>query len=191
MIDHEGKAPISEQVICTKCGFCCDGTLFLHACLMPGERGSLPEKIEKNSFPEDGKDFFKLPCLYFNRKCTIYDRQRAFVCASYRCELLKSYAAQKISVAECIQIVKNAKQIRSEVIHNYRIFSGQKAVVVFRQLLFELGKTGSLLHTEKETNMENEMLIAKANIFQSLLIKYFISPADFDNLVIHLPEEKK
>jgi hypothetical protein len=66
MIDHAEKAPLNEQVICTKCGFCCDGTLFLHAGLVPGERGSLPEKIEKNSFSYDGKDFFKLPCLYFN-----------------------------------------------------------------------------------------------------------------------------
>ncbi|MBE0674536.1 MAG: hypothetical protein IH591_07745, partial [Bacteroidales bacterium] len=87
------EAPAEEQAICVVCGFCCDGTLFVNAGLNQGERGSgLPEKIEQASFSEGGRDYFRLPCNYFSGKCSIYDRNRADVCSSFRCQLLKDLA---------------------------------------------------------------------------------------------------
>ena len=71
------QAPLQEQDICVTCGFCCDGTLFAHALLNPGEKGSLPERIEESVFSLDDRDYFHLPCRYFAGRCTIYDRQRA------------------------------------------------------------------------------------------------------------------
>jgi hypothetical protein len=78
-----------------------------------------------------------------------------------------------------------------EVIKNYRQLSGKKGAIIFRQFLIELPKILRSFPIEKQLNTDIGVLIARANIFQSLLIKYFISAADFDNLVIHLPVEKK
>ncbi len=40
------KGPPKEQDLCVNCGFCCDGTIFMHAVLIQGEKGNLPEKIQ-------------------------------------------------------------------------------------------------------------------------------------------------
>ena len=61
------QAPAEEQKICVGCGFCCDGTLFVHAVLNPGERGSLPEKIEENAYSEGEKDLFSSALQVFYR----------------------------------------------------------------------------------------------------------------------------
>ncbi len=134
------QGPAEEQSICVVCGFCCDGTLFLHAHLNPGERGSLPEKIEQASFSEDGKDYFRLPCLYFSEKCTIYDRKRADVCGSYRCQLLKDFAEGKVSLPDALEIVRQARTMRDETMEEYRRISENRDRINFRQLLLNLGK---------------------------------------------------
>ncbi|MBK7488875.1 MAG: hypothetical protein IPI74_03485 [Bacteroidales bacterium] len=90
------------------CGLCCDATLFLHATLQPGERGHLPEKIEEAGSTGDGGDYFLLPCGYFSGACTIYDCQRADVCSTFRCRLLKVFAGGGISQADALRTVREA-----------------------------------------------------------------------------------
>ena len=172
-----------EQKICIKCGFCCDGTLFLHAGLVPGERGHLPEKIEQNSFSEGGKDFFKLPCLYFKGKCTIYDQKKANVCSSYRCQLLKDFADKKITFHDAQEIVREAMKMRTEIMEQYREISGESENINFIQLLRELGKVQKSVSDSNLLSAEYEMLIARCNIFETLLIKHIRSAGDFESMI--------
>jgi hypothetical protein len=177
-------APQEEQDICVICGLCCDGTLFLHACLNPGERGKLPEKIEQNSFTEDGRDYFRLPCNYFSEKCIIYNGKRADVCSSYRCQLLKDFSEGKVTPEEARGIVSKAMKMREEIIEYYKSLSGNKEEINFRRILNELGM---MQNEPAEGNMDRsgyDILLARCNIFEALLIKHLRSASDFEKMVM-------
>jgi len=191
MSDIQGQSPIDEQKICVTCGMCCDGTLFWHATLQPGEKGSLPEKIERK-YRKEGKDeSFKLPCLYFNEKCTIYDQKKAEVCSSYRCQLLKDFADQKISFQDALEIIKRARMMRKEVMEEYRRISGNEKKLYFKELLTELGKVQKKLKETDESYSAYEMLIARCNIFESLLMKHIRSTSDFNDMMTPSPDKDK
>jgi len=180
--------PENEQEVCITCGFCCDGTLFLHACLNTGERGNLPEKIEESSFTEEGKDYFHLPCNYFSEKCIIYDKNRAQVCSSFRCQLLKDLATGKLTNGEALSIVSEAKHMRRELMELFGTISDKGNGVNFREILLQLGNFRKK-ETEGETvSPDYEILVARCNIFEALLIKYFRSTDDFEKMMIQIPD---
>lgn len=178
------QCPPEEQLICVTCGYCCDGTLFMHAHLNPGERGNLPEKIEENSFIEEGKDYFRLPCQYFSEKCTIYDRKRADVCSSYRCQLLKDVAEGKVSMSDALETVHEARNMRDEIMEEYRRISGNSERINFRQLLLDLWKIQEAASEGEALSMDYEILLARCNIFEALLIKHFRSAEDFEKMIM-------
>lgn len=173
-----------EQVICVKCGMCCDGTLFLHAHLNFGERGNLPEKIERQSYSKDGKDYFRLPCGYFKGKCTIYDHKKADVCSAYRCQLLKDFAAEKLTPDEALETVKDALNMRAEIMEQYRVILGNDRKIYFKKLLRELGKMQEAATEENPAGMDYDLLLARCNILEALLIRYFRSSEDFDKMIL-------
>jgi hypothetical protein len=177
-------APLQEQKICITCGFCCDGTLFPHAHLNPGERGNLPEEIERASFSEDGKDYFRLPCHYFAEKCIIYDRKRADVCGSYRCLLLKDFAEGKISVDDALEVVQGATRIRREIIEEYCRFSGKSGDINFREILFDLGRISKSTSETEPVGAYNDLLLARCNILEVLIIKHFRSAEEFEKMIM-------
>lgn len=185
MIEHSHIriAPPEEQAICITCGFCCDGTLFSHATLRPGESGNLPEKIEQNYVIINGKEFFKQPCLYFNGRCTIYNEEKAFVCSSYRCQLLRDFADHRISLQNALKVVREAVIIRNEIMQQYKEVSGNCSNVSFSQLLLDLGQVWTS-EPENKFRFNYELLQARCNIFEALLIKHIRSSADFESMMI-------
>lgn len=189
MIKLPQEAPPGEQSICVTCGFCCDGTLFAHACLLSGERGHLPEKIEQHSFSEGDNDYFRLPCDYFSAKCTIYDRTRADVCSAYRCQLLRDFAEGRVPLEEALDIVRQAILMREKLIEQYHRITGNNTDINFRQLLIELGKIQKTIPEKETAGMDIEMLVAGCNIFEALLIKNIRSASDFESLIMG-PEHK-
>jgi len=181
-------APRGEQEICVECGFCCDGTLFLYAHLNPGERGQLPELIERAGYEKDSKEYFRLPCGYFNRKCTIYDQKKADVCFDYRCQLLKDYAAGKVSAEEALEIVREAGRIRAELFAQFRIVAGGLDGINFMAMLREIGKMNESFREGGEVLPEWDMFVARCNIFEALLIRHFSPASEFEKLM--MPETK-
>jgi len=181
---ESNQAPEQEQAICVECGFCCDGTLFVHAVLKPGEIGSLPVKIEEQAFTEGGKDFFRLPCGYFTGKCSIYDSRRAYVCGAYRCQLLRDLADSKISFEDALTLVREAVSMRSDLMRHYKRFSGNDSKKYFMQVLKELGKFVKPNADAGHREMDYEVIQARCNIFEALLIKHFRSAEDFDKLMM-------
>lgn len=186
MPDLLKQGPPDEQTICVTCGFCCDGTLFLHAHLNPGERGvgDLPEWIEENSFDEGGKDFFRLPCHYFSEKCTIYDRKRAYVCGSYRCQLLKDFADGKVTLDDAQKTVTEAMRLRAEIIEEYHRVSSDKRDINFRELLIKLVKIVKAASDKEPVGLDYDLLLVRCNIFEALLIKNFRSAEDFEKMIM-------
>jgi hypothetical protein len=178
------QAPPEEQSICVKCGFCCDGTLFLTAGLKPGERGGLPLKIEKKSYRDGDKEFFSLPCGYFSERCTIYSEKKAYVCSAYRCQLLKDLSDAKILFDDAVRVVEDARNMREEIIENYRIVTGTEAEVYFRKILRALGELQKQPSPEPQASMDISLLVARCNIFEALLIRHFRSADEFEKLVM-------
>ena len=176
--------PPEEQSICTGCGFCCDGTLFLHARLNPGEKGDLPERIEQRYVAMNGKEFFRLPCLYFKRKCSIYGSKRPDVCFTYRCQLLKDFADGRVMHDDAVAIVRQAMEMRRSIMKEYRAITGTGKRINFRDLLGELGKMQKSAGKDTLPGEDFDMLLAKCNIFEALLIKHFRSAEDFEKMVM-------
>lgn len=184
------KAPKTEQKICISCGFCCDGTLFLHASLNPGEKGNLPEKMERQSFTESDKDYFRLPCLYFCGKCSIYKDKRAEVCGSYRCQLLKDFSDKKVTIDEALNIICQTKASREEIFAEFCYLSGKKEVIYFKQLFEELIKIIDSENINKLQKVKYELLLGKCNVLEALMIKHIRSVSDFENIMLSLPQEE-
>jgi len=177
-------APKQEQEICVECGFCCDGTMFVYAVLNPGEKGCLPERIEENVFSEGERDYFRMPCRYFEDRCTIYDRKRADVCGSYRCQLLNDFSEEKISFDQAMEMVEKANEVRSELLDQYGKLSGCNRYIPFMEVLKVLAKCLRQNGENESQVMEYEMLLARCNIFEALLIRHFRSVDDFEKLVM-------
>lgn len=180
---NTGESPVDEQVICVSCGFCCDGTLFKNAVLEAGEKGNLPEKIESGYFINDGKEFFRLPCLYFDRKCTIYDQKKAVICSAFRCKLLRDFAKNKFSKSEALEIIKNAKIFREELFELYYSLSGNRGNIYFKELIMELHKINSQVSGQNAFTGRYKLLTARCNIFEALLTRHFRSAKEFNDLM--------
>jgi len=195
MVGKKQHSPKAEQAICVTCGFCCDGTLFDHATLQPGEKGNLPEYMERSYFKNEKGESFRLPCEYFDSKCTIYDQKKAHVCSSYRCQLLKDFSKKKTTQGNAKKLVKNAMAQRKEIMTLSETVLNTPENLPFRKLLLELHK---YINQEKENhtpNKEIDILTARCNIFEALLIRYFKSEDDFNSMKVPLhgedPNEKK
>lgn len=185
------KSPQSEQSICITCGFCCDGTLFDRATLQPGEKGTLPQKMEEAYFKDGEKEFFRLPCSYFDGKCTIYDQKKAHICSAFRCELLKDFSGEKISQEAALKLIENAVRQRAEIRELANKIIDTPPDISFRHLL---QRVRHVVDAKKENgepkNMELEILFAKCTIFEALLIRHFKPAKDFDSMKVPVREDQ-
>ena len=185
----ERVAPENEQAICLECGLCCDGTLFGHAELVPGEKGNLPDLIEQNVFTAGAKDYFRLPCLYFKEKCTIYGKPRAEVCGSYRCRLLSDMSEGKISPDEALETVRHARETRDSLASAYIAFSPANEILPFAGILMELGKSRKNADGDDVSATDHDIIQARCNIFEALLIRHFRPSGDFEKIVMKINQE--
>lgn len=182
-------SPENEQAICLECGLCCDGTLFGHAELGSGEKGHLPDLIEQRVFMLGGKDYFRLPCLYFKRKCTIYGNPRAEVCGSYRCRLLSDMGEGKVSADEALEIVRRASEMRKSLAMAYSMIRPGNEVLPFTGILRELGKRRENSSGDEVSETDFEIMQARCNIFEALLIRHFRPLGDFEKIVMKINQE--
>jgi len=183
-IYRDVPAPEGEQEICVTCGLCCDATLFLQATLQPGERGHLPEKIEVAGRTGEGGDYFLLPCGYFSDACTIYDQQRADVCSTYRCRLLKDFTEGRISGESARKTVREAIVMRDAIIEEYRRLTGMDTGIGFRRLLAELIRVMKAPIEGGPPGKDHEVLLVRCNILEALLIRMFMEDEEFDKYVM-------
>ena len=183
MADLNADIPVVEQEICVTCGFCCDGTLFKHAVLRPGERGNLPTKIEERYGKADEGEFFTLPCAYFCGKCTIYDQKRAVVCGAFRCKLLKNVSKDQLTQANAMQTIASARTLRNEIFQLYAELTGAAYSCSFMELLDELPTLHQMYGADSVKNKQVSLLILTCGLLDTLLTKTFKSPKSFEALI--------
>lgn len=117
------------EQLCLACGLCCDGTLFSHVNLGPGDDAKklqalgLPVRVSRAKEPVTR---FRQPCpaLCADRTCRLY-ADRPGQCHDFECGVYKDLHAGRIESAVALRLVKQARQRADEV----------------RRLLHELGDT--------------------------------------------------
>ncbi len=159
-----GVNSLEEQEICISCGFCCDRTLFDVARLTASDE--LWGKLVDRETEIDGKRFMRLPCPYFDSKCTIYDKNKPAVCSSFKCKVLKDSINGVFTKQEALDIIKEAKKTRDELVKEYRLLKGPEKT--FREIFVDAHK-----NPEFEKNKELRLIKMKADLLDILLTKYF------------------
>lgn len=92
--------------LCLQCGMCCDGTLFLNASVMPGER-ELVESLGFSTRDAPARDMFALPCSAFLEGCcSLYSVERPHICSAYRCRPLEELEADRMTLEEGEEIIR-------------------------------------------------------------------------------------
>jgi Fe-S-cluster containining protein len=95
--------------ICTECGLCCSGVLFVDVQLQGDkERQSLCDmgvELEEH----DQQSYLVQPCACLKDKnhCRIYDK-RPSMCASFDCRLIQRFVNQEIDQTECCSTIQQA-----------------------------------------------------------------------------------
>ena len=167
------ESPKQEQEICVQCGFCCDGTLFSHASLQPGERGNLPPKLEQEYVQYDTGEFFRQPCVYFAGCCTIYDQPKLHICSSFRCQLLRNVEAQTILPSRAVQIVQDMMHLRTNIYQLYRQTFGHDAPADFISLRDTVKEVAQTMPADDPTRDDVDRLTIKCIMLDYWLTKTF------------------
>lgn len=113
-VDQPGTLSEASR-LCTQCGLCCDGTLFLRARISEGDDPGCYETFGVTSGSK-GKAF-PLPCKFLqNQICTTY-ACRPEICGEFECRLLKQFKKGKMSFAEAmrtiVQTTEHAARVRA------------------------------------------------------------------------------
>jgi Fe-S-cluster containining protein len=119
----------SGEQLCLACGMCCDGALFGHVKLGPGDDArklkalGLPVSVSRSGPPIAR---FRQPCaaLCSDLTCRIY-ADRPSQCRSFECGVFKDAHAGRIKFPAALRLVKQARQLVEKI----------------RALLRELGDT--------------------------------------------------
>jgi len=101
--------------LCIPCGLCCDGSLFAHAMLKPGEEAfaeSLGLQVLRAQTPQPA---FALPCHWFAGACNRYDQARPQVCGGFRCKLLVKYEQNTLEKEEGLEIIRRARAMQASL----------------------------------------------------------------------------
>ena len=167
------ESPKQEQEICVQCGFCCDGTLFSHASLQPGERSNLPPKLKQEFVQYDTGEFFRQPCAYFAGCCTIYDQPRLHICSSFRCQLLRNVEAQTILPSQAVQTVRNMVQLRTNIYQLYRQTFGHDAPADFISLRDAVTQVAQTMPADDPARDDIDRLALKCIMLNYWLTKTF------------------
>ena len=108
----------AEQ-LCLACGLCCDGTLFGHVKLGPGDNVKklkalgLPVSVSRSQTPVAR---FPQPCaaLCADRTCRLY-ADRPVQCRIFECGVFKDAQAGRIKFSAALRLVKQARQLADQV----------------------------------------------------------------------------
>ncbi len=100
------------EMLCVRCGLCCDGTLFADVELRRGDDPQALRKLEMPLFEKrPGKWAFAQSCQCFDgTHCRIYeDRPRR--CRTFECGLLKKLDKGEVTASEALRKIASAKRL--------------------------------------------------------------------------------
>lgn len=107
--------------ICLKCGLCCDGTIFRDVKLVPSDNPKALESLRLRRSRSGSTDanpgapaatglHFSQPCPAFDGcRCGVYG-SRPGHCRQFECLLFKKVAAKRVSLAEALRLIGEARK---------------------------------------------------------------------------------
>jgi len=103
------------STLCLRCGMCCDGTLFTHVSLQPGEVTVLQQRGLPWISRADGSPALAQHCAALEgRTCTVYT-DRPASCRRYHCQLYAALAEKEVSLDEALGLVDAAQALVAAV----------------------------------------------------------------------------
>ena len=112
--------PSPTDTLCTRCGLCCDGSLFADVELANGDEASALEVmgLEIEDADEDGGGLLLQPCgALKGRRCRIYPH-RPDCCRTFACRLLQEVELGAVGVerakekiAEALKRIERVKEL--------------------------------------------------------------------------------
>lgn len=169
------SAPVNEQEICVSCGFCCDHTIFDIVIIQKDE--FIGKEFTSNEVLVEGERYFKLPCPYFDTKCTLYNGIKPKRCSEFRCEVLKTVENDELSQEKAMQLIADVRIQRDAILNDFKKLSGDK--VTFRELVKRFEKA----EIDKEV-LTDEMISLnfRVNLLKIHISKWFRSKREFERL---------
>lgn len=136
------SASLSSE-LCVGCGLCCDGTLYEHAKVAPGEEAAIG-KAGLRLMQREGRTVFRQPCAHFAAgRCTIFDSGRFRICADFECALLRRAKAGECTVAEARATIAEARALLAKVVTRNPLAKFASARRRSRARLAEAVKSGA------------------------------------------------
>ncbi len=103
------ESPLSQ--LCRGCGLCCDGSLFSHVGLEPGEVEQLHQLGIPTQTKRSGTEVLPQRCSALKgRDCQIYGSRPAS-CAAYQCLLAEGLLKGEVSLPEAQATVEKAQRL--------------------------------------------------------------------------------
>ena len=123
-ISHPAMNPILTDSLCTRCGLCCDGSLFADVELAGTDEATALEILGleiEDAEDEDGA-LLEQPCAALNgKRCGIY-LHRPECCRTFECQLLQEVrdgsvgiSAARARIAETLRQIERVKKLLAQL----------------------------------------------------------------------------
>ena len=102
--------PRLTETLCTRCGLCCDGTLFAEVELSGRGEATQLEAMGLDLDSDGAAESLPLPCAALRgTRCSVYVH-RPHVCRTFECRLLKDVRAGQVTVDEALVSISDAHE---------------------------------------------------------------------------------
>ena len=102
------------DLLCTRCGLCCDGSLFADVELSGADEATGLEALGLEIEDDDGAGLLIQPCRALKgTRCSIY-KHRPNCCHTFECRLLQQARRGTVSVAAAQKKITEALKLRDQ-----------------------------------------------------------------------------
>jgi Fe-S-cluster containining protein len=171
-----GKPGLTD-LLCTKCGLCCNGSLFADVELAGAAEASALEAmgLEIEDADGDGGELLVQPCRALQgKRCGIYPH-RPECCRTFECRLLQEAGRGKVSVAEAqVRIMEAWQRIRRVKGMAAQLEAGNEGLPLMErcgEALATTGESADLKVQRKRTELQREMGLLKRFLAGTFLQK--------------------
>lgn len=163
-----------ESDLCVSCGMCCDGTYLAWAPIVEGDDISGMQSVQHPIEVSEARGrHFTLPCpALVDKCCTVYGHRPA-ICPTYRCDLLNSYAAGRISKTDALAAIADTLAARDQARPALYERLGVTTPKSMFTLYLDLEAAHAVAPDPGAARREDAGLLADIGILNYLLTKHF------------------
>ena len=157
------------EQLCSKCGLCCDSTLFADVELRAGEDAKRLKQLGLTLEPKTkSRQAFAQPCACFNGKlCGIYG-ERPTQCRKFKCGLFKRVDAGEMTPGAALKKIAAAK-LRVEKVRGLLRQAGQRSESMALSHRYAEAMSAPIdLAAENSADLRGELMLAVSDLMQLL-----------------------